>query len=99
MTITTWTIKQTDYLVENGFITAAHWTAVAVDGAYTASVYSTCGFATATPSTPYDQVTEQEVLDWCWANGVDKDDVEANLAKQIELLKNPVTAAGTPWGN
>lgn len=30
-------------------------------------------------------------------NGVDKDATEASFAQQIELLKNPVTAAGTPW--
>jgi hypothetical protein len=95
--ITTWTITQTDYLVADGFITTAHWTATAVDGEYTASVYSTCGFAAATPAIPYDQVTMQEVLDWCWANGVDKTAVEAGLAAQIALLKNPVTAAGIPW--
>jgi len=94
---TTWTITQTDYLVSDGFITMAHWTAAAVDGDCTASVYGTCGFASATPSIPYDSVTEQDVLDWCWANGVDKDATEASLASQIELLKNPVTATGVPW--
>jgi hypothetical protein len=94
---TTWTITQTDYLVADGFIQTAHWTATAVDGDYTASAYSTCSFAPATPSIPYNSVTEQEVLNWCWANGVDKDATEASLAAQINLLKNPVTAAGTPW--
>ena len=97
MTTTTWNIVQTDYLVADGFITTAHWTANAVDGTYTAGSYGTCSFAAATPSIPYASVTMQEVLDWCWANGVDKDAVEANLAAQIALLKNPVTAAGTPW--
>jgi hypothetical protein len=96
MTIT-WTITQTDYLVADGFITTAHWTASAVDGTYTAGSYGTCGFAAATPSIPYASVTQQEVLDWCWANGVDKDAVEAGLQTQINLLKNSVTAAGTPW--
>ena len=94
---TTWTITQTDYLVADGFITTAHWTATATDGTYTASAYSTCSFALATPSIPYASVTEQEVLDWVWNNGVDKDATEASLAQQIELLKNPVTAAGVPW--
>jgi hypothetical protein len=94
---TTWTITQTDYLVSDGFITTAHWTATAVDGDYTASVYSTCSFATATPTIPYASVTEQDVLDWCWANGVDKTATEASLASQIEAKKNPVTAAGVPW--
>ena len=93
----TWTISQTDYLTSDGFITTAHRTATAVDGDYTASVYSTCSFEPATPSIPYNSVTEQEVLDWCWANGVDKDATEASLASQIDLQKNPVTATGVPW--
>ena len=97
MTTTTWKIAQLDRQTSDGFITTAHWTATAVDGDYTASVYSTCGFASATPSIPYASVTEAEVLDWCWANGVDKTAIEASLASQIELLKNPVTATGVPW--
>jgi len=96
MTIT-WTITQTDYLISDGFITTAHWTATAVDGNYTASIYSTCSFAPAEPSIPYNSVTEQEVLNWCWGNGVDKDATEAALAQNIALQKNPVVAAGTPW--
>ena len=95
--VNTWKITQTDYLVADGFITTAHWTATAVDGDYTASVYSTCSFVLATPSIPYDSVTEQEVLDWIWANGVDKTSTEASLASQIDLQKNPVSATGTPW--
>jgi len=96
MTIT-WTITQTDYLTSDGFITTAHWTASATDGAYSASAYSTCSFAAATPSIPYASVTQAEVLDWCWNNGVDKTATEASLQSQIDLLKNPVTAAGVPW--
>ena len=97
MTTTTWTITQTDYLVADGFITTAHWTATAVDGVYSASAYSTCGFAAATPAIPYASVTEAEVLDWCWANGVDKDATEASLAAQIAAQKAPVSATGVPW--
>ena len=93
-----WQITQTDYDVATGFIFCAHWTATAVDGDYTASIYSTCSFATATPSIPYASVTEQEVLNWCWASGVDKDATEAALAQNIALQKNPVVATGTPWG-
>lgn len=92
-----WTITQTDYLTSDGFITTAHWTATAVDGDYTASTYSTSSWAAGTPTIPYAQVTMAEVLDWIWANGVDKDATEANLAAQIESQKNPVTATGVPW--
>ena len=94
---TTWTITQTNYETSNGFIITAHWTATAVDGDYTASSYSTCSWQAGTPTIPYASVTMQEVLDWCWASGVDKDATEAALAQQIELQKNPVTAAGVPW--
>ena len=95
---TTWTITQTDFNTDNNFIFCAHWTATAVDGDYTASIYSTCSFAEAAPAIPYADVTMQEVLDWCWAGGVDKDVTEAALAANIALQKNPVTASGTPWG-
>ena len=94
---TTWTITQTDYQTANGFITTAHWTATAVDGDYTASIWSTCSWQAGTPTIPYANVTMQEVLDWCYASGVDKDATEAALAQNIALQKNPVTAQGTPW--
>jgi hypothetical protein len=97
MTTYNWTISQTDYLVADGFITTAHWQCTATDGTYTASAYSTCSFANAEPAIPYASVTEQDVLNWIWGNGVDKDATEASLSQQIELLKNPVTAAGVPW--
>ena len=95
--MTNWTITQTDYQTATGFITQAHWTATAVDENYTASIWSTCSWQPGTPTIPYADVTMQEVLDWCYASGVDKDATEAALAQQIELQKNPVTATGTPW--
>jgi hypothetical protein len=96
-----WKITQCDRLTADSFITTAHWTATATDGEYSASIYSTCSFAHPEENvdlTPYDAVTEQDVLGWCWASGVDKDATEASLAAQIEAQKNPVTATGTPWG-
>jgi len=97
MTTFVWAIPQTDYLTADGFITTAHWTCTATDGTYSASAYSTCSFAAATPSIPYASVTEQDVLNWIWANGVDKNATETSLQSQIDLQKNPVQATGTPW--
>ena len=97
MTTYNWKIAQCDRLTADGYITTAHWTVNAVDGTYTASSYGTCGFPVSTPSSPFEKVTEQDVLNWCWASGVDKDAVEASLAAQIALQKNPVTATGVPW--
>jgi hypothetical protein len=93
-----WNISETNYETANGFITTAHWQCTAVDGEYTASIYSTCSWADGTPTVPYANVTMQEVLDWCWSDGVSKDATEAALAQNIELQKNPVQASGTPWG-
>lgn len=97
MTTYKWNISQTDYETANGFITTAHWQCIAVDGVYTATAYSTSSWPAGAPSIPYAEVKMADVLDWVWANGVDKDATEASLASQIELLKNPVTATGVPW--
>ena len=97
MTTITWTITDTNFETATGFIITAHWTATAVDGDYTASIYSTCSWAPGTPTIPYAQVTQQEVLDWCWASGVDKDATEAALAQNIAMQKNPPVSQGLPW--
>lgn len=94
---TTWTISQLDRKTADGFVTTAHWQVTAVDGEHTASIYSTCSWADGTVNIPYDQLTQETVLGWVWANGVDKTATEAALAAQIEAKKNPVTASGTPW--
>lgn len=95
---TTWKITNVESLTSDGYITTAHWTASAIDGDFTASIYSTCSFGEGSPSIPYASVTEQEVLNWCWANGVDKAATESALAAQIEAQKAPKVATGTPWG-
>jgi hypothetical protein len=98
MTITyKWRVSQLDRKVSNGFVTAAHWRANAIDGAYEASTHSSCLWTEGTPEIAYDDLTEEIVLGWVWANGVDKAATEAALAKQIEAQKAPVKASGLPW--
>ena len=92
----TWKITQTDYETSNGFIITGHWTALAVDGDYTASIYSTASWQAGTPTIPYASVTEAEVLNWVWES-VDKQATEDALAANIALQKNPVQAQGVPW--
>jgi hypothetical protein len=93
----TWNISQLDRQTSDGFVTTAHWQANATDGDYSASVYNTCSWSEGTATIPYASLTKETVLGWIWANGVDKDAVEAALNAQIELQKNPVTATGVPW--
>ena len=93
----TWVVTQTNYDIATGFITTAHWSCRGVDGAYSGSVYSTCSWQAGTPTIPYAQVTQAEVLNWIWSSGVDKAATEAAVAAQVELQKNPVQASGLPW--
>ena len=94
---TTWTISTLDRDVATGFVKTAHWQATALDGEHTASIYSTASWADGTVNTPYADLTQETVLGWVWANGVDKTATETALEAQIALQKNPVTAQGTPW--
>ena len=93
----TWKISSLDRNTSDGYINVAHWTCSGVDGEFSGSVYSTCSFPAGTPAIPYAQVTEAEVLNWIWADGVDKDATEAAVVAQIDAQKNPVQASGTPW--
>jgi len=67
---------------------------------YTATNYGTCGFTytPGEPFTPYDQLTQNQVLGWCWANGVDKAATEASVQTQINNEINPpVIQPPLPW--
>ena len=96
----TWTISTLERTLADGGVTVAHWRATDVDGDYSASSYGTCGFSP-DPSDPsfvaYDSLTETDVLQWCWDNGVDRDATEASLTANIESQKNPVSGSGVPW--
>ena len=95
MSTIVWNISQLDRQTSDGFVTTAHWQAIATDGDYSASVISTCSW-TGEPTVSYDSLTQDDVLAWVWES-VDKDATEASLLAQIELQKNPVTATGVPW--
>lgn len=50
---------------------------------------------------PYDQLTEQQVLNWVWAQiGSDaKTAIETNLNRQIVYMQQPpVVSLPLPWG-
>jgi len=95
-----WTISLLERELADDGVIVAHWRATDVDGDYYASSYGTCGFSP-DPSDPsfvaYDSLTEAEVLQWCWDNGVNKDATEAALAAKIEADKNPTQGSGVPW--
>jgi hypothetical protein len=99
----TWVIEWMQCKPQEGDLTdvviTAGWRCNGIDGAYFATAYGSCSFAApGDPFTPYDQLTEQQVLGWCWENGVDKPATEANIEGQIQNQINPpVVQLPLPW--
>jgi hypothetical protein len=94
---TTWSIAQMERNTSDDFVVTVHYRVNAVDGDYSASTYGTVGYTQSEESfTPFDELTEETVIGWV-QNSLDKDEIEANLASQIEAAKAPATVAGLPW--
>ena len=108
MTVFDWKIQLLERDIQpedmDGAVVIAHWRCDGAEEAegvtYSSSSYGTSGFSpdpTAPGYVPYADLTQDEVLGWIWADGVDKDATEASIASNIEVQMNPVTASGLPW--
>jgi hypothetical protein len=80
-------------------VITADWRCNGSQDQYSGTCYGSTSFAPPSGSfTPYEDLTEQQVLDWCFANGVDKTAIEANVTAQIENQINPpIIAPPLPW--
>jgi hypothetical protein len=81
-------------------VVTAAWRCNGTDGTYSGTVYGSCSFTPPDPSRfiAYQDLTLAEVLDWCFASGVDKDGCEANVATQIQNQINPpIITPPLPW--
>jgi len=107
----TWTIEQnwvkpvegskTDVVVTSTYRCKASETVGTGDGAktYIGTVDGSCSFQPPSGAfTPYDDLTQEQVLGWCYANGVDQAAIEANVTQQInDQINPPVIALPLPW--
>lgn len=81
-------------------VITADWRCNGSQDQYGGTCYGSTSFAAPSGSgfTPYEDLTEQQVLDWCFSNGVNKTAIEANVTAQIENQINPpVVAKPLPW--
>jgi hypothetical protein len=102
MNTITWTITAMDCSTTEqnpDTVIVCHWTCAGTDGTYNASIYSTCSVPSPTGSfTPYADLTQEQVLGWCYANGVDKTATEAAVEAQLQAQINPpVVTPALPW--
>jgi hypothetical protein len=106
MTTITWVIEWMSASTTeiNGFtevVLGAGWRCNGVDGTYSGTVYGSCGFPqpeTGGAFTPYADLTQDQVLGWCWNNGVDKTATETNIDQQIQYQINPpIIQPPLPW--
>ena len=99
----TWKIEALDVKPTEGNLTdvviTAHWRCNGEQDGQATSVYSTCSFSQpGDPFVPYQNLTEQQVLDWCWDSGLSKEGVELSVAQQLEvLIAPPVVSMPLPW--
>lgn len=101
-----WAVSQMDcYPQSEGqtdVVFNVHWICTGTQDDYSSSAYSTCSvkFNTEDSYTPFDQLTEEQVLGWIWNSGINKEATENSIAQNIEALINPpVVSPPLPWSN
>jgi hypothetical protein len=106
MTTITWVIEwmtasTTEINGHTEVVLTAGWRCNGTDGTYSGTAYGSCSFpepATGGSFTPYAQLTQEQVLGWCWNNGVDKTATEEMVDGQIQNQINPpVIQPPLPW--
>lgn len=78
----------------NNVVLSANWRAsleeIRPDRTYNATVFGTCGFSVPESEfVSYEQLTAAQVLQWCYNSGVNKEDIEQALIKDIEMQEAP----------
>jgi len=94
------TLNDSDSGLEN-VVNILHWQCTDSDGEHHGRCYGTVGLSEpdADSFTAYADISEADAIAWAKAALGDEQVTayEASVASQIELSKNPVSAAGVPW--
>jgi hypothetical protein len=80
-------------------VITADWRCNGTQDQYSGTCYGSCSFQPPSGEfTPYPDLTQEQVLGWCYANGVNQAAIEANVTQQIENQINPpVVTLPLPW--
>ena len=80
-------------------VITADWRCNGSQDQYSGTCYGSASFAPPSGDfTPYEDLTQEQVLSWCYSNGVDQKAIEANVTAQInDQINPPVIAPPLPW--
>ena len=108
-----WTIQWMDVSTQtiDGFsevVLTAGWNCTGTEAntatppqTFTNSIYGTCTFPqpqTGGSFTPYSQLTQAQVLGWCYENGVNQAATEAAINQNLaNLINPPIVQPPLPW--
>ena len=91
-------VKPTEGSLTDVVITA-DWRCNGSQDQYSGTCYGSASFAPPSENfTPYPDLTQEQVLNWCFASGVNKTAIEANVTAQIaDQINPPIIAPPLPW--
>ena len=86
---------------ETNVVITADWRCNGTQDQYSGTCYGSCSFQPPSGEfTPYEDLTQEQVLGWCFANGVDQAAIEANVTQQInDQINPPVVTLPLPWSS
>ncbi len=101
----TWSITLLETKQQEGqytdVVVTASWYCVGVESGtgFTCNSAGSSTFTAPTGSfTPYSQLTQDQVLGWCYSSGVNQTEVEAGIQAQIDAAVNPpIVNLPLPW--
>jgi len=102
-TVFIWAIKELERDLSDGFVFTAHYTVRADNGVYPpVSAYGSVGLARPAVLIPFDQLTEERVINWV-KTGLDAEVpgqvgiIEAELQARLDKKLEPTCGKGLPW--
>ena len=98
MTTFTWTIDSLERFTADDRVHTVHYTVLAEDGVYSASISNTASL-NGEVSVPYADLTEETVISWIKEQFFSEtlDQLEAILQAQLDEQATPTQASGVPW--
>ena len=92
-----WLIEKVT-VTEGNIVTHVHWRCNGIDGANIVYFAGVQELVLGDTFVPYDQLTEQQVLDWCFAFENFKTSVETQIAQQIaNQIAQKAAEPALPW--